>query len=88
MCFRARETGKEPVQVCRTVPATGGSDDILRRAIPPQLFSDKADPGPAGRAQTGRRYSEDAKLRQVGERVITWFEESISHWMDHSADFA
>jgi len=36
----------------------------------------------------GRRYSEDAKLRQVGERVITWFEESISHWMDHSADFA
>jgi hypothetical protein len=34
------------------------------------------------RSSMGQRFSDDAKLREVGERVIAWFEESIPHWMD------
>lgn len=34
------------------------------------------------RSSMGQRFSDDAKLRYVGERVIEWFEESIPHWID------
>jgi hypothetical protein len=34
------------------------------------------------RSSMGQRFSDDAKLREVGERVIEWFEESIPYWMD------
>ena len=36
------------------------------------------------RSEMGRRFSEDAKLRDLGERLVWWFEASISHWMDRS----
>jgi hypothetical protein len=36
------------------------------------------------RSSMGRRFSDDAKLHEVAERVIAWFEESVPHWMDRA----
>jgi hypothetical protein len=40
------------------------------------------------RSSMGQRFSDDARLREVGERVIAWFEESIPHWMDRRGQSA
>lgn len=84
----------DPIGIDDAFPATADEYDTYVRVLLSRLQAGMTASDIATylleveQSSMGRRYSEDAKLRQVGERVITWFEESISHWMDHSPDFA
>ena len=36
------------------------------------------------RESMGLRFSDDAKLQALGERILAWYEESISRWMERN----
>lgn len=38
------------------------------------------------RGMMGRRYTEDAALRALGQRVMEWFAESVPHWRERRPD--
>lgn len=78
----------DPIGVEGAFPNTADEYDGYVRVLLSRLRADATASDVADhlleveRSWMGQRFSDDAKLRDLGERVIAWFDESISCWMD------
>jgi len=83
----------DPVGVEDAFPITADEYDDYARVLMSRLRKGAGEPQVAAyllsveREWMGRRFSDDAKLEALGERILDWFEESLSLWMERSDEF-
>jgi len=78
----------DPLGVDDDFPATADEYDRYARVLLARLRAGASAEQVAEylldveRSWMGQRFSDDAKLSEVGERVVAWFEESMLRWLE------
>ena len=78
----------DPLGVDRAFPATEDEYDDYARVLMSRLRKGARSQDVAAYLSSaesgsmGQRFSDDVKLEELGKRILDWFEESLSIWME------